>query len=244
MAKRGAIWPEGRSRRGTRRAAAGRALGTVLHDPVIGVLLLAEVAEILAGDPLVDWLVLLLTAAALGWDRMGRRRPAAGEAVGAPTAHGMLGRYRPPVPAGSEAAAQPGPGWGDRLVPVRLTPVLVIGGLGYTVAAGGLVPFSWPAMGAVAAPGLVGVMSAWRASPRPSAQAAPIHVGGVAAWAAVFVVLALWELGALLLQPSLTMGSPLHPTISVLLDPALGSHLGRSVGFAVWLALGWFLVRR
>lgn len=65
MAKRGAIWPEGRSRRGTRRAAAGRALGTVLHDPVIGILLLAGAAEILAGDPLVDWLILLLTAAAL-----------------------------------------------------------------------------------------------------------------------------------------------------------------------------------
>jgi hypothetical protein len=186
-------------------------------------LLLAGVAEILAGDPLADWLVLLATAAALGWDRIRRGRPPKGEAV---------------------AVAKAGQGWLDRLVPVRLTPALVIGGLGYTVAAGGLAPFSWPAMVAVAAPGLVGVMSAWRASPRPSAQAAPMHAGGVAAWAAVLVVLALWELGALLLQPSLTMGSPLHPTISVLLDPALGSHLGRSVGFAVWLALGWFLVRR
>jgi hypothetical protein len=97
---------------------------------------------------------------------------------------------------------------------------------------------------AVAAPGLVGMLNVWRASPRPSAQAAPIHAGGAAAWVAVFVLLALWELSALLLQPSLTTGSPLHPTISVLLDPALGPHLGRSVGFAVWLALGWLLVRR
>jgi hypothetical protein len=112
------------------------------------------------------------------------------------------------------------------------------------VAAGGLDPFSWPAMVAVAAPGLVGVLRAWRASPRPAAQAAPIHAGGAAAWAAVFVLLALGELGALLLQPSLTTGSPMHPTISVLLDPALGSHPGRSVGFAMWLALGWVLVRR
>jgi hypothetical protein len=223
MTKRGAMWPEGTSRPRTRLAGIGHTVGTVLGDPVIGILLLAGVAEILAGDPRVDWLVLLATAAALGWDRIRRGRPPESEAVG---------------------VAKAGQGWLDRLVPVRLTPVLVIGGLGYTVAAGGLVPFSWPAMVAVAAPGLVGVMSAWRASPRPSAQAAPMHAGGAAAWAAVFVVLALWELGALLLQPSLTMGSPLHPTISVLLDPALGSHLGRSVGFAVWLALGWFLVRR
>jgi hypothetical protein len=222
MTKRGAMWPEGPSRARTRLAGIGHTAGTVLGDPVIGILLLAGVAEILAGDPLVDWLVLLATAAALGWDRIRRGRPSDGEAVG---------------------VAKAGQGWLDRLVPVRLTPALVIGGLGYTVAAGGLDPFSWPAMVAVAGPGLVGVMRAWRASPRPSAQAAPIHAGGAAAWAAVFVVLALWELGALVLQPSLTTGSPLHPTISVLLDPALGSHPGRSVGFAMWLALGWLLVR-
>jgi hypothetical protein len=215
------MWPEGPSRPGTRLRAVGHAVGTVLRDPVIAILLLAGVAEILAGDPLVDWLVLLTTAAALGWERMRRRRPANGEPVGAPE-----------------------PGWVDRLVPDRLTPALVIGGLGYAVAAGGLGPFSWPAMVAVAGPGLVGVMSAWQAAPRPSAKAAPIHAGGAAAWAAVFVVLALWELAALLLQPSLTTSSPQHPTISVLLDPALGSQLGRSVGFAVWLALGWSLVRR
>jgi hypothetical protein len=110
MAKGGAIWPEGRSGPGTRRAAAGRALGTVLRDPVIGILLLAGVAEILAGDPLVDWLVLLLTAAALGWDRMGRRRPASGEAVGAPTANSMLGRDRPRRRPAAKPPLNPGRG--------------------------------------------------------------------------------------------------------------------------------------
>jgi hypothetical protein len=112
------------------------------------------------------------------------------------------------------------------------------------VAAGGLARFTWPVMVAVVVPGIVGVMSAWYAAPRPSAEAAPIQAGGAAAWAAVFVALALWELGTWLLQPTLTTGSPAHPTISVLLDPLLGSSPGRSVGFAAWLALGWFLVRR
>jgi hypothetical protein len=62
----------------------------VLRDPVIVVLLLAGAADLLAGDPLVDGLVLLTVAAALGWDRV-RGRPLGG----GPTA---------------------APGWADRLV--------------------------------------------------------------------------------------------------------------------------------
>jgi hypothetical protein len=204
--------------------AAGRAVGTALRDPVIGILLLAGVAELLAGDPLVDGLILLTVAAALSWDRVRRQRLA--------------------MPAASHAAGRRRQGWTDRLVPARRTPALVVGGLLYAVAAGGLARFSWPAMVAVAVPGMVGVMSAWWAAPSPSAETAPIQAAGAAAWAAVFVALALLELGTWLLQPTLTTGSPAHPTISILLDPLLGSHPGRSVGFAAWLALGWFLVGR
>jgi hypothetical protein len=78
----------------------------------------------------------------------------------------------------------------------------------------------------------------------PAWPGRPVLVAGDGRVAAVFVALALWELGALLLQPALTVDSPAHPTISVLLDPVLGSAPGRSVGFAVWLALGWFLARQ
>ncbi|MFL6271662.1 MAG: hypothetical protein ACJ75A_16250 [Actinomycetes bacterium] len=197
---------------------AGRAVGTVLRDPVIVILVLAGAAELLAGDPLVDGLVLLTVAAALARDRV-RGRPPGGVPIAAPE-------------------------WADRLLRARPTPALVIGGLLYSVAAGGLARFSWPVMVAVAVPGVVGVASAWYAAPRPPVGTAPIRQGGAAGWAAVFVALGLWELGAWLLQPSLTTGSPAHPTISILLDPLLGSHPGRSVGFAAWLALGWFLVRR
>jgi hypothetical protein len=221
MAKPGARWSRTPPRPVAWLAAAGRAVGMVLRDPVIGILLLAGVAELLAGDPLVDGLVLLTVAAALSWDRVRRQRAPGGEPAAAPGSRGT-----------------------DRLVPARRTPALVVGGLLYSVAAGGLARFSWPAMVAVAVPGIVGVMSAWYAAPRASAEAAPIQAGGAAAWAAVFVALALWELGTWLLQPTLTAGSPAHPTISVLLDPLLGSSPGRSVGFAAWLALGWFLVRR
>jgi len=53
----------------------------------------------------------------------------------------------------------------------------------------------------------------------------------------------LWELTQLLLQPTLTTDSYAHPTISVLTDPVLASHVGRSILLFVWLAVGWFLVR-
>jgi hypothetical protein len=225
-------------------ARSGRAVATVLRDPVIVIFLLAGVAEILAGDPLVDWLVLLTVAAALSWDRIRRRQPADGEAVGKPDPRRMVAGVRPGMAVDAGAVAQPGQGWVGRLVPARHNRAWAIGGLLYAVAAGGLARFSWPALVAVAGPGLVGMLSAWRTQPSPSVEAAPIHARGVAAWAVVFVVLALWELGALLLQPALTIDSPAHPTISVLLDPVLESYLGRSVGFAVWLALGWFLVRQ
>jgi hypothetical protein len=197
-----------------RLAPAARAAATMLRDPAIVILLLAGVAEVLAGDPVVDWLLLLTVAAALGWDRVRGPRP----------------RRREPEPQGRSAGIGPASAW-------------VVAGLLYAVVAGRLARFSWPAMVAVALPGLAGTLSAWRTPPRPSVEAAPIRAGGAAAWAAVFVALALWELGALLLQPALTVDSPAHPTISVLLDPVLGSAPGRSVGFAVWLALGWFLAR-
>jgi len=67
---------------------------------------------------------------------------------------------------------------------------------------------------------------------------------GVRAWAAVFVAAGLWELSALLQQPTLRVSSEAHPTISFLMDPVLATHLGRSVSLALWLAVGWLLLRR
>ena len=49
----------------------------------------------------------------------------------------------------------------------------------------------------------------------------PLDPIGAIAWVSAFVGLALWELAALLLQPSLTTDSQVHPTISVLTDPTM-----------------------
>ncbi|MDP9342486.1 MAG: hypothetical protein M3Q23_10430 [Actinomycetota bacterium] len=58
------------------------------------------------------------------------------------------------------------------------------------------------------------------------------------------LALALWELTELLLQPSLRTDSPAHPTLSVLTDPVLATYPGRSVALLLWVAFGWFLVKR
>ena len=71
-----------------------------------------------------------------------------------------------------------------------------------------------------------------------------LDLWGTVSWVAVFLALALWELAALLLQPSLTTPSAGHPTISTLMDPVLASHLGRTITLILWLAFGWLLVER
>ena len=69
-------------------------------------------------------------------------------------------------------------------------------------------------------------------------------MAGTLAWVAVLVVGCLWELGALLQQPSLTTDSYAHPTISTLTDPVLATSPGRAVVLLAWLALGWYLAER
>ena len=77
---------------------------------------------------------------------------------------------------------------------------------------------------------------------RPAGGRLP--VAGTLAWAAVLVAGCLWELGALLQQPSLTTDSYSHPTVSTLTDPVLANSPGRAVVLLGWLALGWYLVER
>jgi hypothetical protein len=121
--------------------------------------------------------------------------------------------------------------------------MVALGGAVYAVLVGGLARYSLPATLAVWAPA-AGVAVAWRHPVADGPDPAPVPAAGTAAWAVLFVALALWELAALLLQPSLTTTSWTHPTISVLLDPVLATHLGRTVVLSLWLAAGWWLLRR
>jgi hypothetical protein len=233
--------PQGRNRRrSTERGRAGHRLGPVgvgaavvgaLRDPVIVIFVLAGTFDLLSGDRVIDGAILLAVAVALGWDAA--RRPSA-ERAAAEVAGPGEDSTRP------ARAEVPAPG---RPVPWR-SPMALLGGLVYAVVVAGFARYSLPATLAVWAPAAAGVAVAWRRPAGDGPDPAPVHAGGAAVWAVVFVALALWELAALLLQPSLTTTSWAHPTISVLLDPILATHLGRTVVLSLWLASGWWLLRR
>jgi hypothetical protein len=135
----------------------------------------------------------------------------------------------------SEAVA--GPDDGHPFVAVMIAVV-------YAVAVGAFERYSWPATVAVIAPGVVGLLMAFRATHSPGPEPRPIGRHGAIAWASLFVALGIFELVNLLLQPDLATGSYAHPTLSTLLDPVLALHTGRSVLLFVWLTLGWYLVKR
>ncbi len=123
-----------------------------------------------------------------------------------------------------------------------LSPTLVLIAVAYAVFIGSFARYSWPSSLAVVGVGAAGVAIAWRRPIGPDPDPTPLDPAGTMAWVGVFVVLALWELSALLLQPSLTTSSQAHPTISTLMDPVLATNLGRSITLLLWLAFGWFLV--
>jgi hypothetical protein len=126
----------------------------------------------------------------------------------------------------------------------RLSPVAVLGAVAYVVVVGGFGRYSWPATVAVVVPAATVLALVWRGPPHLRPAPGRLDPGGALAWASVFLALALWELTELLLQPSLTTDSHAHPTLSVLTDPVLATHPGRSVALLLWLGFGWFLVKR
>lgn len=114
---------------------------------------------------------------------------------------------------------------------------------GYAALAGLPARFSWPATLAVIVPGAVVVALARR--PWTRNQSFPeVQPEGAAPWVVVLVGLCVWELVNLFLQPSLTVGSYDHPTLSELAEPFLNGHWGRSIGITAWLATGWYLLER
>ena len=125
----------------------------------------------------------------------------------------------------------------------RAEQVLVLALLLYAFLAGFLARFTWPMSVAVLVPGAAAVAVGWHRAERETAEP-PITRRGALQWSSVFVAIALWELTNLLLQPSLRSDSHAHPTMSVLMDPVLATHAGRSVTLAAWLVVGWFLLER
>jgi hypothetical protein len=193
-----------------------------LRAPVVWVLLAIAFFTSISGKP-VDGVLMLVVAVGLAWDA-GRRALRHSEAEQAPT-----------------------PDRTDRL-PRRRRRFAVIALLAGAVVYAGLVGsfsrYSWPATAGIIGLGTVVVLIGWHGPVRARPDGGRLPVAGTLAWLAVLVVGCLWELSALLQQPSLTTDSSAHPTISTLTDPLLATFPGRSVALLAWVAFGWYLVER
>jgi len=84
----------------------------------------------------------------------------------------------------------------------------------------------------------------WHGPVRARPDGGRLPVAGTLAWLVVLVAGCLWELSALIQQPSLTTDSYAHPTISTLTDPLLATSPGRMLILFAWVAFGWYLVER
>ena len=175
----------------------------------------------ISGKP-VDGVLMLIVAIGLAWDAGRRARLGIAEAASA-----EAGRARP---AGGRR----------RLLVVAL----LAGCVAYAGVVGSFTRYSWPATAGIILLGTVVVLIGWHGPLRHRPARGRLPVAGTLAWGVVLVAGCLWELVALLQQPSITTDSYAHPTISTLTDPVLASSPGRAAVLAAWLALGWYLVER
>jgi hypothetical protein len=197
-----------------------------LREPVIVCLLVAALFDELSGNPL-HFVVLVGAAVALAVARA-RERAALG------TAERPLGR------------------WGDPPEPLRLgrgglakssAPLLLLPAVAFALVVGWFGRYSAPASLAVAVVGAAAIALSWH-GPLRDEPLESVETSGKTLWMLVVVALAIWELTNLFLQPSLTLNSYRHPTISVLSDPFLATRIWREVALLLWLRLGWGLLKR
>lgn len=239
---------------------AGRVLAALagFRAPVVWILLAIAFFTSISGKP-VDGALLLIVAIGLAWDA-GRRALHHPEAGRHPETGRQpeTGRYlesgrspeagrRPEAGHGAQArrGAVPRPAGRysgrRRLVAVA---VLLACGAAYAGVMGSFTRYSWPVTAGIVGLGTAVVVIGWQGPRRDRPAGARLPLAGTLAWIAVLVAGCLWELGALLQQPSLTTDSYSHPTISTLTDPVLATSPGRAVVLLAWLALGWYLVER
>lgn len=102
---------------------------------------------------------------------------------------------------------------------------------------------SLPMTAVVSGAGVLAVGWAWLTVAGTEAPEA-IALGGLLLWGAAFLLLGLWELTALLGQPSFSETSRDSPTLSYLVGPMLDTYPGRVVGLGLWALAGRGLIRR
>ena len=195
--------------------------------PAILALSAAGVVSILSDTRVVDGLVLIAVALVLVRDSA--RTPPASPSPQGETRAGARRAASVPSTAAQQVLAR---------TPARLG---VAGIVAVAVVAAGFERYSWPVTLLVWASVCAAGVASWA---QPRSEPEPVPRRGAAAWVVWAVLAAVWELIALLGQPTLTTGSSDHPTLSVLFDPVLATYPGRVVVLAAWLAVGWSLCRR
>ncbi|HEX5495861.1 MAG TPA: hypothetical protein VFX70_14920 [Mycobacteriales bacterium] len=109
----------------------------------------------------------------------------------------------------------------------------------YCWLAGGFDSFTWQSTAAVLIPGMIifalGVARPPDRRPRP----VPIGTAGAVAWSVPLLTFCVLEI-----VDDLLGSTRAHPTLSILMDPVLNIHVWRSMGYFVWIVVGWALVKR
>jgi hypothetical protein len=124
--------------------------------------------------------------------------------------------------------------------------LVVVAGVLYAAVAALTQPLTVPATVAWAVPALAALILAGSRTPAVRHRAAAdrrIQRTAVA-WGTILALVVALELAAWLQQPAYNVGSHDHPTISLLLDPILEPWPARLGAWAVWLWVGWRVVRR
>jgi len=188
--------------------------------PVVWILLAIAFFTSISGKP-VDGVLMLIVAVGLAWDagRRALRHSAAEEAPARPAAR---------------------TGGRRRFAVIALLAAAVV----YAGVVGSFSRYSWPATAGIIGLGTIVVVTGWHRPVRARPDGGRLPRAGTLAWLAALVAGCLWELYALLQQPSLTTDSYAHPTISTLTDPLLATSPGRALVLLGWVAFGWYLVKR
>jgi hypothetical protein len=216
-----------------------RALVTAsgVRQPVVAILLAIAVFTVMAGKPL-DGFLLAIVAIALAWDA------------------GMSARQRSPAARRDEldkalgsvvhSAWAGAAAWAPRegRPPRRRITLGVAGAVVYSFTVGSFNRMSWSATAGVIGLGAGVVIIGWGGPTRRREIPRQFSRIGIITWASLALAACLWELGALLGQPTLAQSSYAHPTISTLTDPLLSTSLGRTVALLGWIGLGAFLAER
>jgi hypothetical protein len=95
----------------------------------------------------------------------------------------------------------------------------------------------------VSAIGLTVLLFAWPDPERTDAARAPLRRAGIL-WSVIAVAACLIEVTSFVLGVPSEEAKLAHPSISLLLDPALDTIEGRAVFTALWLVVGIALLRR